>query len=374
MVEEYDDYTRKYSDHHDDEEHCEGDPDEQDELCLEDAGEKEKPGNQDLPETDENCAHDHEKQCSNHDFDDLPCKSVEGVLNSMFQLGDHLEVFFEDEMIDSGGTFVAAFDNILIWMDYDANVNFTDLCGPISVRKIGSKRKKNQKHNEKNKNEPKHKGNNQIDKKKKDKPDKKEQGPRKKDVKNEQSGVNEELLNFVKLEKEEPETEGVSQETLNLQQVHEDNEIIENQSNTVEILYSSGGEDETSIPDSVDEKEGVINLYNDDYSNDSDEEEEEEYTPQLEPGEDQPEEKEVDPDIEEGISDNESDSQEVLEEELDINIPEENLASSLVDDEGTDVVEEFESQEETLFSLEESSSEDNSEHPPTSSLLEDDKE
>lgn len=372
MVEEYDDYTRKYSDHHDDEEHCEGDPDEQDELCSEDAGEHEKSGNQDLPETDENCAHDHEEHCSNQDFDDLPCKSVEGVLNSMFQLGDHLEVFFEDEMIDSGGTFVAAFDNILIWMDYDANVNFTDLCGPISVRKIGSKRKKNQKHNDKNKNEPKHKGDNQIKKKKKGKSEKKEQGTQKKDEKNIQSGVNEELLNFVKLEKEEHETEEMSQDSLILQQVHEDNETIENESITVDIVDSSGDEGEDSDPDSVDEKEGVINLLVEDYSNDSDEEEEE-YTPSLETDEGQSEEKESDPGNEEKTLENESDSQEVSGEELDINIQEENPASSL-GEKSTDEVEEFESQEETLFSMEESSSEDNSEHSPSNPILENDKE
>lgn len=365
MVEEYDDYTRKYSDHHDDEEHCEGDPDEQEELCSGDAGVKENPGNQDLPETDENCAHDHEEHCSNQDFDDLPCKSVEGVLNSMFQLGDHLEVFFEDEMIDSGGTFVAAFDNILIWMDYDANVNFTDLCGPISVRKMGSKKKKNQKHNDKKKNEPKHKADKKIDKKKKDKSDRKEKSPEKKAVKNEQSDVNEELLTFVKLEKEEHETEGMSQESLNLQHIHEDNETIENESNTVETVDSSVDEGEDSDPGSVDEKEGIINLLVEDYSNDSDEEEEE-YTSRLETDEDQSEEKELDQGNEEKTSENESDSQEVLEEELDINIQEESLASSQV--------EEFESQEETLFSMEESSSEDNSEHSPANSPIENEKE
>ncbi|MDT9027431.1 hypothetical protein [Rossellomorea yichunensis] len=364
MVEDYDDYTRKYSDHHDDEEHCEGDPDEQEELCSEGAGEKEEPGNQDLPETDENCTHEHEEHCSNQDLDDLPCKSVEGVLNSMFQLGDHLEVFFEDEMIDSGGTFVAAFDNILIWMDYNANVNFTDLCGPISVRKIGSKRKKNRKHYDKNKNEPKHKGDNQIEKKKKGKSEKKEQGPRKKAEKNKQSDVNEELLNFVKLEKEEHETEGMSQESLNLQHIHEDNETIENESITVEIVDSSGDEGEDYDPDSVDEKVGVINLLVEDYSNDSGEEEEE-YTPPLETDEDHSEEKESDAGNEEK-AENESDSQEVLEVELAIDIQEESQASSLV--------EEFESQEETLFSIEESPSEDTLEHSLTNSPLENDKE
>jgi hypothetical protein len=374
MVEEYDDYTRKYSDHHDDEEHCEGDPDEQDELCLGDAGEQEKPGNQDLPETDENNAHDHEKHCSNQDFDGLPCKSVEGVLNSMFQLGDHLEVFFEDEMIDSGGTFVAAFDNILIWMDYDANVNFTDLCGPISVRKIGSKKKKNQKHNDKNKNVPKHKGHNKGEKRKKEKSVKKEQSPQKKDVKNEQSGVNEELLNFVKLEKEEHESEGMSRETQNLQQVHEDHETIENESITLEIIDSSDDEGEDSVTDSTDKKEGLINLYVDDHSDDSEEEEEEDYTPQMGTDEDQSESKEVDPAIEEKTYENEIDSQEALEEELVIIIPEVSTASSLVDDEGTDAVEEFETEDEPLLSMEESSSEDNSEHSPTNSPLENDKE
>ncbi|MGM0827472.1 MAG: hypothetical protein ACQEU4_04525 [Bacillota bacterium] len=359
MVEEYDDYTRRYSDHHDDEEHCEGDPDEQDELCLGDAGKQEKTGNQDIPETDENCAHDHDKDCSNLDFDDLPCKSVEGVLNSMFQLGDHLEVFFEDEMIDSGGTFVAAFDNILIWTDNDANVNFTDLCGPISVRKIGSKRKKNQKH--KDKNDSKYKRENQNDKKKKDKGEKKEKGSRNKDVKNEHSGVNEELLNFVKLEKEEPETEGSSRENLILQQVHEDNETTENESFTVEILDSSGGAGVDSIPDSFDEKEKVINLFVEDSSNDS--EEEEEYTQQSETDEDQSEGKEPDPGIEEISFEIKSDSHEVLKEELDIKTPEESLASSLIDDEGIDVVEESENQEET-FIMEESSPEDDSDHTP----------
>lgn len=374
MVEEYDDYTRKYSDHHDDEEHCEGEPDEQDELCLENAGEQERSGNQDLSATDENCPHDHEKECSDQDFDGLSCKSVEGVLNTMFQLGDHLEVFFEDEMIDSGGTFVAAFDNILIWMDYDANVNFTDLCGPISVRKIGSKKKKKQKHNDKNKNEPKHKGDNQIEKKKKDKSEKKEQGPQKKDVKTKQSGVNEELLNFVKLEKEEDETEGMSQESLNLQQVPEDDETIENKSINVEILDSSGEEGEDSVPDSDGEKEAVINLYAGDHSNDSDMEDVEGDTLQLEADEDQSEEKESGPGIEENTFQTENGSQEVLEAELAINIQEEDQDSSLIEDEGADVVEEFESQDETLFSIEESASEDNLEPSPTNSLLEKDKE
>ncbi|MGM0851231.1 MAG: hypothetical protein ACQEWI_01235 [Bacillota bacterium] len=362
MVEEFDDNTRKYSDHHDDEEHCEGDPDEQDDLCLGDAGEQEKSGNQDFPETDENCAHDHEKHCSNQDFDNLPCKSVEGVLNSMFQLGDHLEVFFEDEMIDSGGTFVATFDNILIWMDYDANVNITDLCGPISVRKIGTKRKKKQKRNDKNKNNTNHKRDNQNDKKKKDKAEKKEKGSRKKDVKNDQSGVNEELLNFVKLEKGEHEIERGSQENLILQQLHKDNETTENESFTVEILDSSGGEGDDSVHDSFDEKGEGINLYIEESSNDS--EEEEEYTPQLETDEVQSEEKELDQGIEEKSFENESDLQEVLKDELDIKTPEERLASTLIDDEGTDVVEEFESQEETLFIMEETSSEEDSDHSP----------
>ncbi|WRP08729.1 hypothetical protein U9J35_11380 [Rossellomorea aquimaris] len=364
MVEEYDDYTRKYSDHHDDEEHCEGDPDEQDELCLGDAGEQEKSGNHDLPETDENSAHDQEENCSNQDFDGLPCKSVEGVLNSMFQLGDHLEVFFEDEMIDSGGTFVAAFDNTLIWMDYDANVNFTDLCGPISVRKIGSKKKKNQKHNDKNKNVTKHKGENKVEKKKKEKSEKKDQSPKKKDKKNEQSGVNEELLTFVKLEKEEHETEGMSRESQSLQQVHEDDETIENASITSGIFDSSDDEGEDSVPDSIDIKEEVINLYVDEYSDDSEEEEEEDYTPQWGTDEGQSA-KEVDPGIEENTYENESDSQGLLEEELVIINTEVSTASSPVDDEGTDAVEEFESQEEPLLSMEESSSEDNSEHSPT---------
>ncbi|SFF80552.1 hypothetical protein SAMN05216353_109118 [Halobacillus alkaliphilus] len=232
MVEEFGDFTNKYTDHHDGEEHWEGGPDEQGELCLGDASEQEKSDNQDFPETDEDCVHDLDKHYSNMGFDDLSCKSVGEVLNLMFQFGDHLEVFFEDEMVGRGGTFVETIDNIIIWMDCEENCNITDLRGPISIKKIGTKR--NPKHkNEKNTN---HTCDNQNDKKKKDKAENKEKGSRNKNVKNDQSGVNEELLNFVRLE-----------------------------------------------------KEGEINLYIEESSNDS--EEGEKYTPQLETEEFQSEEK-----------------------------------------------------------------------------------
>ncbi len=307
MVGEFDDFTRKYFDHHDGAEHCEGAPEEQDELYLGDAGDQENSGNQYFPETNKNCGSDHNKHFSNPGFDGLPYKSVEGVLNSMFQFGDHLEVFFENEKFDIGGTFVETFDNILIWMDYDENVNITDLCGPISVRKIGTKKKSKLNYNGKNKNNTTHKRDNQNDKKKKDKAEKTEKGSRKKAVKKEQFGFNEERLNFAKFEREEHGTERGSQEDLILQQLHEDNQTTEKESFPVEIFASSVGEESVSVHDSFNEKGGEINLYIQESSNDS--EEEYEYNTQLETEEVQYEEKELDlnQDLEEKNFENESD-------------------------------------------------------------------
>ncbi|WP_341357937.1 hypothetical protein [Rossellomorea sp. y25] len=390
MVNEFDDFSRRYYDHYDDEENCEGDPDEQDELCVGEPDEQEKLCIGDPHETDEycegdpndhdECSNDHEKHCPDPDFDCLPCKSVEGVLNSMFNLGDHLEVFFEDEMIGCGGTFVAAFDNILIWMDHKANVNFTDLCGPISVRKIGSKRKKKQKQNDKkhkddNKNDKKQKDKKQKDKKEKDKKekDKKEKGSRKKDVNNEQSGVNEEVLNFVKLEKEEDETEERSQLNLSLLQEHWENEKIEDDTTSVENFHAS---DEDSLHNSSDEMEKEIKLNAEDDSNGSDMEEE--YTLQSDTNGDHSEVTDVEPVIEEVTSEHDIESDEITKEE-ESKIPEENQAPSLVDEEGdlseeSEVVEMPEKQDEGLLIVEEVPLEDDSEPSPINSMSEDNKE
>lgn len=247
MAEKFDDFTRKFPDHYNNGNHC-----------------------------------------SNRNFDDLPFKSVEGVLNSMFEHGDRLEVFFEDEMFVSGGTFVATFDNILIWMDYDANVNITNVSGPISVRKMGSKKKKKMKHNNKDKNNTKQKRDNRNDRKKKD--------ARKNNVTNDQTGINEELLNFVKLEKGEHEIERGPEENLISQRLHKDKETTENESFTEEILDSSVGEGEDGIYDSLDEKVVGNNLSSGEFSNDL--EKEEEYTPQMEKDEVQFEEKNLDQGIE----------------------------------------------------------------------------
>lgn len=333
MVKEFDDFTRKYSNHHD------------------------------------NRADDYEKHCSTHDFDGLPCQSVEGVLNSLFQLGDHLEVLFEEELIDSGGTFVVAFDNILIWVDHEANVNITDLSGPISVRKMGTKRKKKQKHKEKNNSN--HKCDNQNDKKKRDKAEKKVKGSRKKDVKNDQSDVNEELLNFVKLEKEEQETEIGSQENLTLPELHKDTKTTEEESFPVEDLDSTG-EGDDSLHDSFDENEVGIHLYIEKSSYDSDSEEE--HNPPLESKEVQFEENELDQGMEEKSLENENGLQEVLKDELDTITSGEHLASEIIDVEGTEILEDFESQEETLFVVEDPSAEEDLNHSPINKPPKNDKQ
>ncbi|MGM0750694.1 MAG: hypothetical protein ACQET6_02125 [Bacillota bacterium] len=390
MVNEFDDLSRRYHDHYDDEENCEGDPDEQDELCTGDPDEQENLCIGDPHETDEDCegdphdqdecSDDHEKPCSHDhcsdpDFDRLPCKSVEGVLNSMFHLGDHLEVFFEDEMIGSGGTFVAAFDNILIWMDHKANVNFTDLCGQISVRKIGSKRKKNQKQNDK-----KHKDDNKNDKKQKDKKEKKEKkqkkekGSPKTHVNKEQSAVNEEVLNFVKLEKEEHETEERSQLNLSLLQEHRENEINEDDTSSVENFHAS---DEESLHHSSVEKEEEINLNAEDDSDSS--KSEEEYTLQLDTDGDHSEVTDADPVIEKWTFENDTDSDEGTTEEEDSEISEENQDLSLVDDEGDssgedELVEMSENQDEGLPIGEEVPLKDDSEPSPINSMSEENKE
>ncbi|MGP4077631.1 hypothetical protein [Halobacillus sp. K22] len=304
MVEEFNDFTRKYYAHHGAAEHGEGAPDEQDEWYLGDAGEQENSGNQDFPKTGENYGHDHNKHCPKQGFEGLPYIPVEGVLNSMFQVGDHLEVFFENEMSDSGGTFVEAFDNILIWMDYDANINITDLSGPISVRKMGTKKKNKLSYNGKHKNNTIPKRDNQNDKKKKDKAEKPEKGSRKKAVNKERYVVNEELLNFAKLEREEHGAERGSQEDLTLQQLHEDNQTTENESFSVEILEPSDSEESVFIHDSFD---GKGEVYIQEPSDDT--EEEAEYAPQLETEVVQSEKKELDlnQDLEEKNFGNESD-------------------------------------------------------------------
>ncbi|WP_052504406.1 hypothetical protein [Rossellomorea aquimaris] len=393
MVNEFDDLSRRYHDHYDDEENCEGDPDEQDELCTGDPDEQENLCIGDPHETDEDCegdphdqdecSDDHEKpcshdHCSDHDFDRLPCKSVEGVLNSMFHLGDHLEVFFEDEMIGCGGTFVAAYDNILIWMDHKANVNFTDLCGQISIRKIGSKRKKTQKQNDKKQKDDKKNDKKQKDKKdkkdKKEKKDSKEKDSRKKDVKKAQSAVNEEVLNFVKLEKEEPETEERSQLNLNLLQDHRENEINEDDISSLENFLAS---DKESLHHSSGEKEEEINLdVEDDFGVSNPENE---YITQLDTDGDHSEITDAEPVIEELTFENDIKSDEVNTEEEDSETSEEDQALSLVDDEGDlsgedESVEMNGNQDEGLLIGEEAPIEDDPEPSPINSMSEENKE
>ncbi|SFK02989.1 hypothetical protein SAMN04487936_106210 [Halobacillus dabanensis] len=303
-------------------------------------GNKEKP---DFFNAVESCKSNREERCCNQDCDSLPCKSVEGVLKTMFQIGDHLEVFFEDERIGSGGTFVAVFNSILIWADYDGNTNITDLCGPISVRKMGTRKKKKQKHNNKSRNFN-HKSDDHNDKKKKNKAEKREKGSRKKDGK---SGVNGELLNFVKLE------EG-SQDPLILEQLDQDNETNEKENLTTEILDSPEIDGGDSVQGPLDEKEGNNHLYMEDSSSDS----EAELTVLSEPDEVQTVEEEPDQDIEEKVIEYDSDFQDLLKDERNIQTTENHFDSTLI---GDDTVAGQES-DETLSIMEETSSEEDLGH------------
>ncbi|WP_281659012.1 hypothetical protein [Halobacillus sp. Cin3] len=121
--------------------------------------------------------------------------AMDDVLKSMFKLGDHLEVFFRDQVLGGGGTYITAFHNVLVWVDRRGHINVTNVSGPVSVRKIKRDRKK--RGISKKQADPcsmrKDKGNHTCEKKDTERRD-------------------EELLNFVKIEQEQSEA-GLSSDT-----------------------------------------------------------------------------------------------------------------------------------------------------------------
>ena len=63
-------------------------------------------------------------------------ENISDVLNTIFRLGDKLQLFAGADPIDDVGTFIAAADQYLIWTDSNGNVAFQLLGGNLGIRKV----------------------------------------------------------------------------------------------------------------------------------------------------------------------------------------------------------------------------------------------
>jgi hypothetical protein len=210
-----------------------------------------------LSSYNEECSNE---DCSSEDHDDLkrlsekknsfsaiPSKSVGEVLNLIFDMGDHIEVYYGDEQIDSLGSFIIATDDMLIWVGSKGYVNFQHLAGPISIRKVGSS---NKKHKQEDRKEKKSHQNSKEEGSKKSKRDAKSKG-------------DENVLNFTKLEAEiTEETEEFHQTgTVNIgAQLNEEDEIVSKISKSNE---NSFGDIEEESTQHVLEENKVTTIQND---------------------------------------------------------------------------------------------------------------
>jgi hypothetical protein len=239
MVNEFNEFSASDSDkdHLDEEGHSEQSPVEQDGMT---AGEAEQ-----TEETSKG------NSSSGGDFNQIPNKSLAEVLNSIFNLGDHLEVLYEDDKIDDNGTFVAAFNRTLLWADHDGNFNVTDLNGPLSVKKVPSKRRRKKKQKEN------------------------KRGRREEETKDPKS-IMKDVMN--KMENEESENE--TEENVILRVMHEDSENEETSEVTFEIIDDSSEdsmdqevtstEEESHEEDDSDEEEITMVMIEEEHHSETD--------------------------------------------------------------------------------------------------------